>query len=263
LPLLGDEPHRLRRVVLHLPTRRSRQNANLFLRSPLVQPHIGIEAMNLNTRDRNFHAMLWLILIILLTWSGWHPADRFTWFLEVVPIFIISVVLLSVYQSFYFSRLVCCLMLVHAAVLSIGGHYTYAQVPLFNWIRDAFHLARNSYDRVGHFMQGFVPALISREVLLRRGVLKRGPWLSFIIVCICLAISATYELFEWQAAVWTGEKADAFLGSQGDPWDTQNDMALALIGSLAAVVLLPHRHDRSMHPLEVGQSPEPKITSDI
>ncbi len=208
--------------------------------------------MNMNNKDRNFHASLWLILIISLIWSGWHPADRFTWFLEVVPIFIISAILLSIYQSFYFSRLVCCLMLAHAIILAIGGHYTYAQVPLFNWIRDAFHLARNHYDRVGHFMQGFVPALISREVLLRRGVLKKGPWLGFIIVCICLAISAVYELFEWQAAVWTGEKADAFLGSQGDPWDTQEDMALALIGSITAIALMLRWHDKSMNNLQAG-----------
>jgi putative membrane protein len=205
-----------------------------------------IKTTDANNKERNFHISLWIILIVILVWSGWHPLDRFTWFLEVAPIFIISAILLSIYPRFYFSRLVCCLMLAHAAVLAIGGHYTYAQMPLFDWIRDAFHLARNHYDRLGHFMQGFVPALICREVLLRRGVLKRGSWLSFIIICICLAISATYELFEWQAAVWTGTKADAFLGSQGDPWDTQWDMAMALIGSLAAVSLMSRWHDRSM-----------------
>jgi putative membrane protein len=208
--------------------------------------------MNKTNKDWNFHLSLWVVLIIVLAWSGWHPFDRFTWFLEVAPIFIISAVLLSIYRHFYFCRLVCCLMLAHAVVLAIGGHYTYAQVPLFNWIRDAFHLARNHYDRVGHFMQGFVPALISREVLLRRGVLKRGPWLSFIVVCICLAISAIYELFEWQAAVWTGEKADAFLGSQGDPWDTQSDMALALIGSITAIAFLSRRHDKSIKNLQAN-----------
>jgi putative membrane protein len=196
--------------------------------------------------DRKFHFVLWVILGLSLIWSGWNPSDRFTWFLEVLPVFIISAVLLSIYRYFYFSRLVCCLMLAHAIVLAVGGHYTYANVPLFNWIRDSFHLARNHYDRVGHFMQGFVPALISREVLLRRGVVKRGSWLGLIVVCICLAISAVYELFEWQAAVWTGTKADAFLGSQGDPWDTQWDMALALIGAVTSVSLLSHRHDQSM-----------------
>jgi putative membrane protein len=197
-------------------------------------------------KDRGFHAFLWGLLVLSVVWSGWQPSDRFTWLLEVAPIFIISAVLLAVYQKFYFSRLVCCLMLVHAIILAIGGHYTYANVPLLNWIRDHFHLARNHYDRVGHFMQGFVPALISREVLIRRGVVKRGPWLGFIVVCICLAISAVYELFEWQAAVWTGTKADAFLGSQGDPWDTQSDMALALIGATAAVSFMKRLHDGSM-----------------
>ena len=206
-------------------------------------------AMTILTADRNLHIGLWVLLAVSLAWSGWHPADRFTWFLEVAPIFIISAVLLAIYRYFYFSRLVCWLMLAHAIVLMIGGHYTYAQVPLFSWIRDAFHLARNHYDRLGHFMQGFVPALISREVLIRRGVLKRGPWLNFIVVCICLAISATYELFEWQAAVWTGSKADAFLGTQGDPWDTQWDMTMALIGGITAVSLMPGRHDQSMKKL--------------
>jgi len=200
--------------------------------------------------DRKFHIALAIIAGIFLIWSGWRPSDRFTWFLEVVPIFIVSAVLLAIYRQFYFSRLVCFLMLAHALVLMIGGHYTYAHVPLFDWIRDTFHLARNHYDRVGHFMQGFVPALTVREVLLRRGVLKRGPWLRFIVICICLAVSATYELFEWQAAVWTGSKADAFLGTQGDVWDTQWDMALALIGSCAAIFLMSRRHDRSIFSLE-------------
>jgi putative membrane protein len=196
--------------------------------------------------DKRLHIFLWISLSVLLFWSGWQPADRFTWFLEVVPIFIGSAVLLSICHQFYFSRLVCWLMWLHAIVLMIGGHYTYANVPLFNWIRDYFHLARNDYDRLGHFVQGFVPALISREVLLRRGVLKRGPWLNFIVICICLAISATYELFEWQAAVWSGSKADAFLGTQGDPWDTQWDMATALIGASVSILTMPRWHDASM-----------------
>ena len=202
--------------------------------------------MEIINKDKSFHLGLAFFLGILLIWSGIKPADRFTWFLEVAPIFIISAILLAIYKQFYFSRLVCWLMLAHAIVLLVGGHYTYAQVPLFNWIRDYFHLARNHYDRVGHFMQGFVPALISREVLLRRGVLKRGPWLSFIVICICLAVSAFYELIEWQAAVWTGTKADAFLGSQGDVWDTQWDMGFALIGATFAVFLVSRAHDRSM-----------------
>jgi putative membrane protein len=205
--------------------------------------------MEIINKDKKFHIGLATILGIFLVWSGLNPTDRFTWILEVAPIFIISAVLLSIYRRFYFSRLVCWLMLAHAIVLLIGGHYTYANVPLFDWIRDSFHLARNHYDRVGHFMQGFVPAMISREVLLRRGVLKRGPWLKFIVICICLAISALYELIEWQAAVWTGTKADAFLGSQGDVWDTQWDMALALIGATTSAFLMSRAHDHSMNKL--------------
>ena len=172
--------------------------------------------------------------------------DRFTWFLEILPILVGSVVLLSISSHLQFSLLVCVLMWMHAIVLMVGGHYTYANVPLFNWIRDYFHLARNDYDRLGHFMQGFVPALIAREVLLRRGVLQRGPWLNFIVVCICLAISASYELFEWQAAVWSGSKADAFLGTQGDPWDTQEDMAMAIVGAITALLTMQQSHDASM-----------------
>ena len=183
---------------------------------------------------------------LLLLLSGWQPMDRFTWFLEILPILVGSVVLLSISSHLQFSLLVCVLMWMHAIVLMVGGHYTYANVPLFNWIRDYFHLARNDYDRLGHFMQGFVPALIAREVLLRRGVLQRGPWLNFIVVCICLAISASYELFEWQAAVWSGSKADAFLGTQGDPWDTQEDMAMAIVGAITALLTMQQSHDASM-----------------
>jgi putative membrane protein len=214
-----------------------------------------MNSMTAGGEDRKLHIVLWIILVSFLIWSGWQPFDRFTWFLEVVPIFIISTILFSVYRHFYFSRLVCYLMLAHAIVLTVGGHYTYANVPLFNWIRDSFHLARNHYDRVGHFMQGFVPALIGREVLIRRGVIRRGAWLGLIVICICLAISATYELFEWQMAIWTGTKADAFLGSQGDVWDTQWDMALALMGALTAVLFLSRLHDRSIDRLSCVESP--------
>jgi len=196
--------------------------------------------------DKQLHTFLWASLAVMLVWSGWSPADRFTWLLEVSPIFFISAILLSIYRYFYFSRLVCWLMWLHAVVLLVGGHYTYAEVPLFDWIRDAFHLARNHYDRVGHFMQGFVPAMISREVLLRRNVLHHRGWLVFIVTSICLAISACYELIEWAAAVFTGARADAFLGTQGDVWDTQWDMAMALFGAVAALSTLGRMHDRSM-----------------
>jgi putative membrane protein len=200
----------------------------------------------MNSSDKRLHISLWVSLAVMLVWSGWRPADRFTWVLEVSPIFLISAVLLAIYRRFYFSRLVCWLMWLHAIVLLVGGHYTYAEVPLFDWIRDAFHLSRNHYDRVGHFMQGFVPAMISREVLLRLQVVNGRGWLLFIVVSTCLAISASYELIEWAAAVFTGSKADAFLGSQGDVWDSQWDMAMALVGAMAALSILGKAHDHSM-----------------
>lgn len=206
-------------------------------------------SMTTKNGDRGFHGILWVLVALVVIWSGVHPADRFTWILEVAPIFVVSAILLLIYGHFYFSRLVCCLMVAHAAVLAIGGHYTYAQVPLFSWMRDAFHLARNHYDRVGHFMQGFVPAMISREVLIRREVVQRRSWLSFIVIAICLAVSACYELVEWQAAIWTGTKADAFLGSQGDVWDTQWDMAMALVGASAAILFMSRLHDKSIERL--------------
>jgi putative membrane protein len=200
--------------------------------------------MVLDDKTRLLHGFLWLSLAALLMGSGWRPADRFTWFLEVSPIFIGTAVLLAIYPYFYFSRLVCWLMWGHAIILMIGGHYTYAEVPLFNWLRDTFHLARNHYDRIGHFMQGFVPALICREVLIRRGVVHRGPWLFFIVLSICLAVSASYELIEWLTSVATGSQADAFLGTQGDPWDTHWDMTMALVGAITSLVLLGRAQDR-------------------
>jgi len=203
----------------------------------------------LENRDWKFHLSLWIFVGLVFVWSYVGCADRLTWMLETFPVVLGTIILLFLYPTFRFSRLVCWFLAAHATVLMVGGHYTYADVPLFNWIRDHFHLARNDYDRVGHFMQGFVPALVSREVLIRRGVMKRGAWLNFVVVCICLAISAAYELFEWQAAVWSGTKADAFLGTQGDPWDTQEDMATALVGAVIAVLTMRPWHDKSMERL--------------
>jgi len=197
-------------------------------------------------RDRNPHLFLWSVVGVVFVWSFFGCYDRFTWFMEVFPVIIGTVILLTVYSRWQFSRLVCWFLAIHAIVLIVGGHYTYAEVPLFNWLRDYFHLGRNYYDRVGHFLQGFVPALIAREVLLRKGVLKRDGWLTFNVISICLAISAAYELLEWQAAVWTGTKADSFLGTQGDVWDTQWDMATALIGASVAMIFFSGWHDRQL-----------------
>lgn len=192
------------------------------------------------------HLALLVSLLLVLVWSGVGPRDRFTWLLEVAPVLIAVPILLATYRRFEFTMLAYVLMWLHAIVLMVGGHYTYAEVPLFDWIRDAFGLARNHYDRVGHFAQGFVPAIVAREILVRRSPLKPGGWLFFIVVSICLAISAAYELLEFAVAVGTGEAAEAFLGTQGDVWDTQIDMALALGGALLSLLLLGGAHDGAL-----------------
>jgi putative membrane protein len=191
----------------------------------------------------------WLIIFFtMLLWSAIKPHDYFTWFLEVLPALIGFAILLVTYKRFPLTRLTYWLILLHAIILMIGGHYTYAEVPFFNWIRDAFNLSRNNYDKVGHFIQGFVPAIIAREILIRKSPLKSGKWLFFIVVSICLAISALYELIEWWVALSTGSAADAFLGTQGYIWDTQSDMALALLGAIIALLLLSKYHDRLLSP---------------
>jgi putative membrane protein len=188
---------------------------------------------------------------IALAWSAIHPHDYFTWFLEVVPALLGLAVLAGLYPFFRFTALVYTLVLLHCIILMIGGHYTYAEVPLFNWIRDNFHQARNNYDRVGHFAQGFVPAIIAREVLIRKVKIRRGGWLYLIVVGLCLGISALYELFEWSVAAATGTAADAFLGSQGDPWDTQKDMATCLVGALVAPLVLGKFQDMQLRRMGV------------
>lgn len=184
------------------------------------------------------------IFSAVLAWSGIGPHDYFTWWLEIFPALIALLVLALTYPRYQFTTFVYALITVHACILFVGGHYTYADVPLFNWIRDHFHLARNDYDRVGHFAQGFVPALVAREVLLRRKIVLKRNWLFFIVVSMCLAVSAAYELLEWRVAVASGSAADAFLGTQGDPWDTQEDMATALVGAICALLFCSRMHDR-------------------
>jgi putative membrane protein len=190
---------------------------------------------------------LWLIIYFLvLTWSGINPRDYFTWFLEVLPALIGFGFMAATYKSFRLTPLTYTLILVHCIILMVGGHYTYAEVPLFDWIRDSFGMARNNYDKLGHLAQGFIPAIIAREILLRKGIITRRGWLAFIVVCICLAISAFYELIEWGAALLSGEAAEAFLGTQGYIWDTQSDMAIALLGAILALVVLSKIHDRQL-----------------
>lgn len=195
-------------------------------------------------KSKQLHLTLLAVVILALAWSGLAPRDRLTWVLEVVPIFIVIPLLLTTYPRFRFTDLAYTAIALHAIILTIGGHYTYAEVPAFNWLRDHFHLARNHYDRLGHFAQGFVPAIVIREILLRRSPLRPGKWLFFIVTCIALAISACYEFVEWWSALLGGNAADAFLGTQGDPWDTQWDMFLALIGAIAAQLTLRRYHDR-------------------
>ena len=183
---------------------------------------------------------------LFFLWSLIHPHDYFTWILEVFPAIIGTIVLVVIYPRFRFTNLVYTLIAAHMVILMIGGHYTYAEVPLFNWIRDTFGFSRNHYDRLGHFAQGFVPAMIAREVFLRRSPLRRGKWLIFVVLSVCLSISAMYELVEWSTAVLSGSAADAFLGTQGDVWDTQKDMTFALAGAMVALLTMTRWQDREL-----------------
>jgi putative membrane protein len=185
-----------------------------------------------------------------LALSGWRAYSTFTWFLEVLPALIGLAFLLGTARGFRFTPLVYALILVHCIILMVGGHYTYARVPLGEWVNSAFHLGRNHYDRLGHFAQGFVPALIAREVYLRRNIVRRGGWTTFLVFATCMCITALYELFEYGVAVGTGTAADDFLGGQGDPWDTQNDMLLCLLGSITALATMRGVQDRAIAALK-------------
>jgi len=178
--------------------------------------------------------------------SGIQPKDRFTWWLEVAPILLAAPLLVLTYRRFPLTTLMYALLALHACVLSLGGHYTYAEVPLGFWAQKVFHFSRNHYDRVGHFMQGFGPAILVREVLLRTTALRRGKMLFFLVVCVALAFSAVYELVEWWAALLSGEGATAFLGTQGDVWDTQWDMFMCTCGAIVSQLALARVHDRHL-----------------
>lgn len=182
----------------------------------------------------------------LLLWSGFAPHDRLTWWLEVAPVLVAAPILFITARRFPLTDLVCALIALHAAVLIVGGHWSYARVPFGFWLQDLLGLARNPYDRLGHLMQGFAPALLTREILLRTSPLRRGGWLSFLVVCVCLAISVAYEWIEWWAALFSGDAATQFLGTQGDPWDTQWDMFLAGVGASAALATMSSLHDRQL-----------------
>ncbi len=194
--------------------------------------------------------MLAGITLILIV-SGVDPkTDRYTWFLETLPVMIGIILLVATQKTFTLTTLLYRLLALHAIILMIGGHYSYAEVPMFNWLRDTLELSRNHYDRVGHFFQGFVPAILARELLLRKTSLRPSGWLFFIVSCIALAFSAFYEMIEWWVALASDAGATAFLGTQGDPWDTQWDMFLALVGALSAQLLLGRTHDQHLENLE-------------
>lgn len=193
-------------------------------------------------------------MLILLLWSGLHPYDRTTWLMEVAPIFIIVPVLIASYQKHPLTSILYFFIFWHAVVLIFGGAYTYARVPLGFQIADLLGMQRNPYDKIGHFFQGFVPALAAREILYRGGYVRGKKMLAFLVLCIVLAISASYELIEWGAALALGQGAEEFLGTQGDPWDTQSDMFLALIGASASLILLSGVHNRQMATLENGNA---------
>jgi putative membrane protein len=196
--------------------------------------------------------VLWLVcFFVVLIWSGIGPKDQFTWFLEVLPALIGLVLIVISFQSFELTRLLYNLILLHCIVLMVGGHYTYAEVPLFDTIANWMGSERNNYDKVGHFFQGFVPALLAREILIRKSIINGKAWLNVIIVAICLAFSAFYELIEWWVAIASGENAEAFLGTQGYIWDTQSDMALALLGAIISIIVLAKYHDRQLARISV------------
>ncbi|SEM06077.1 putative membrane protein [Syntrophus gentianae] len=188
-----------------------------------------------------------VVFSLALVISGISPKDRFTWLLEVLPALIAFGILAGTFKRFRFTNLVYFLLLVHSLVLMIGGHWTYAEVPLFNWLRDMGIFARNNYDKVGHFMQGFAPVLVAREILIRNSIVNGKSWTNFLSVSVVLAASACYEFFEWWISLLTGGKGDAFLGTQGYVWDTQSDMFLCLVGAGVAILLLVKTHDNMIN----------------
>jgi putative membrane protein len=210
----------------------------------------------MTTRSRTL-ALYSAALIALLALSGYKPFDLATWVMEVVPVMVVLVLLWISHRRFPLTPLLYALIFIHAVVLMLGGHYSYARVPLGDWMREWFHLSRNPYDGIGHFAQGFIPAIAARELLLRHTRLERGGWLFVIVTAVCLAISAIYELIEWGVAVALGQGADEFLGTQGDPWDTQKDMAFAWLGAMVAQLLLARWHDAQLSRLP----PKPPATS--
>jgi putative membrane protein len=202
-----------------------------------------------NSRISPLHLLLLLAAALVFAWSAWRPHDRLTWWLETIPAIIGVTVLIATYSHFRFTTLVYTLVALNVCILCVGGHYTYAHVPLFEWLKPIFGWHRNHFDRLGHFAQGFVPALIARELFIRLGVIRSRAWMFVIVLFICLGISALYELIEWWTALASGSAATEFLGTQGDIWDTQKDMCMALIGALCALLFMTRWQNRQMRRL--------------
>lgn len=199
-----------------------------------------------------WHLLGLLVLGVLLVISGWAPFDRAVWWLEVLPILIAIPIVIATYQRYRLTHLLYGLIFLHVIVLLIGAHYSYARVPIGYTLADLLHITRNPYDKIGHLMQGILPAMVAREIFLRGDYVHGKKMFVFIILCIALAISAAYELFEWWAAVLLDQKAEVFLAMQGDPWDTQSDMLMALIGAAFALLFLSRWHDRELHRLRAN-----------
>jgi putative membrane protein len=193
------------------------------------------------------NTVVWLIIFFaVFIWSAINPKDQFTWFLEVAPALIALIMLAFTRNSYPLTTITYVFILVHCVILMVGGHYTYAEVPLFDYIKELIGSGRNNYDKLGHFAQGFIPALVAREILIRNAVISTATWRNFFIVSFCLGFSAFYELIEWWVAELSGESAEAFLGTQGYVWDTQSDMFYAMIGAISALILLGKVHDKQL-----------------
>lgn len=205
--------------------------------------------MEQNAKDKIIHLLLLLTLTAIFVWSLIGCYDLFTWLLEAAPVIIAVAIIIAIYHKFRLTTFTLILIWLHCIILLIGAHYTYARMPLLDWIRDTFELSRNHYDRIGHIAQGFFPAIIAREVLLRKSPLQKGKWLFFIVISFCLAISAIYELLEWTAAVASRDGAVSFLATQGDVWDTQKDMALCLAAAIVSLLTLAKLHDKALEKL--------------
>ena len=206
-----------------------------------------MDTLNTKTKKGNIMTSAWLaVFFSVLIWSGFDPKDGFTWFLEVFPAIAALAALAITRKRFPLTPLLYVLILIHAVILMVGGHYTYAEVPLGDWLKEIAGLGRNNYDKLGHFAQGFVPAMVAREILIRRHIINGAAWRNFFIVSFCLGFSAFYELIEWWVALLSDEAAAAFLGTQGYVWDTQSDMAWALMGAIAALLLLGRYHDHQL-----------------